>query len=137
MLSIQNYYEVTNLDLEKNYSKLENGEGYVVTEPFPAAALHLKESAKFVALLNFIENTPRGNHYHNNKTEYLVVLSGKLKCELALAEDKNQKTTLNLTAGQTIKISPKCIHVYTSIGGDTLALEYSGQKYEAKDVIQA
>ena len=136
MKTINDYIGVSRLGLEKNYEALEASDGFVVsTSKVPTAAIHTKEDAKFIALLEFKHNVPRGNHYHLQKVEHMIVLQGRLLCSFALPENATDTLDIILEAGQQIRISPGCLHTFTAQGGDVLALEYAAQRYEAKDVL--
>lgn len=136
MAQIQDYIEIIQLGVKKDYPALEAGDGYVVpAEDFPTAALHPKSAVQFLALLRFAHNVPRGNHYHLHKIEHIVLLKGQLRCDFALKDDPKTVMAIVLEAGQMVRILPGCIHTYTALGGDAFALEYSPQRYEAADVM--
>jgi 8-oxo-dGTP pyrophosphatase MutT (NUDIX family) len=136
LTNISEYFRVTQLGLEKDYPALEIGDGYVVpTTTHPTAALHPKADARFIALLEFAQDVPRGDHYHLRKVEYMTVLRGILRCEFTLHNNPEESTEILLEAGQTVRILPGCIHTYTAVDADVVALEYSAQRYEAADVI--
>lgn len=132
----EEYVEVSQLGLVKDYEALEVGDGYVVpTTNLPTAALHPKVDACFLALLIFAKDTPRGNHYHLRKVEHMVVLRGRLLCAFALPEEPTNKFEVLLEAGQMVRILPGCVHTFTAQGEDVYALEYAPQRYEAADVL--
>lgn len=132
---IEDYIHVTNLGTKKDYPALESGNGYVVsTTNNPTAGVHTLEPANFIALLEFANNVPRGNHYHHSKVEHMVVLRGNLNCKFESTDNKEDAIEIDLAPGQMVSIQPGCVHTYTAIGGDVLAMEYSPQRYQASDV---
>lgn len=136
MTDIQQYIGLSRYGLVKDYPALEAGDGFVVTTTKnPTAAIHTQAAAKFIALLEFANNVPRGNHYHLRKVEYMTVLRGKLRCSFMLPSEPAKTTDTILEAGQMMRILPGCVHTFTALDGDVLALEYSPQRYEASDVI--
>jgi 8-oxo-dGTP pyrophosphatase MutT (NUDIX family) len=136
MSAIEDYIELSELGSIKDYPALEVGDGFVVTSTtYPKAAIHTQADAKFIALLEFVHNVPRGNHYHLRKVEHMIVLHGRLLCSFAMPNDP--KTTIEriLKPGQMVRILPGCVHTYTALDGNVFALEYAPQRYEASDVI--
>jgi 8-oxo-dGTP pyrophosphatase MutT (NUDIX family) len=136
MRAIEEYIEISQLGLAKDYEALERGNGFVVSSTScPTAAIHTSAEARFIALLEFKHDVPRGNHYHLRKVEHMVVLSGTLRCSFALPEDSSNTIERVLEPGQMVRILPGCVHTYTALEGNALALEYAPQRYEASDVI--
>lgn len=138
MTKVKDYIELTKLSNVKDYKALEVGDGYIIpSEHRPVGVIHTKECAEIIALLVFAKETPRGDHYHHDKIEYMTVLSGKLKCEFSLPEEPNDKFEIILEEGHQIRIKPGCIHTYTAIEKDVYALEYAPNRYREKDVVMA
>lgn len=138
MSKVKDFIELTTLGNVKDYKALEVGDGYILpSENRPVGVIHTKESADIIALLVFAKDTPRGDHYHHDKIEYMTVLSGRLKCEFSLPESPEDTYEIILEEGQQIKIKPGCIHTYTALGKDVYALEYAPNRYKEKDVVMA
>ena len=138
MTSVRDHLEIWNLGEVKDYGALENGDGFVMSvDGSPTGVIHTRDDAKVIALLKFKHNTARGEHYHLRKVEYMIVLQGRLQCEFYLPNHRKEGETIILEPGQQIRILPGCAHVYTALGGDVLALEYSPQRYIGSDVYTA
>lgn len=136
MATIEDHFEVSQLDTTKDYEKLEVGDGYVQsTNSSPTIGIHPKADVHFIALLEFLHDEPRGNHYHKRKVEHMVLLRGKLRCNFSLPENPSKTVEVVLIPGQMVRILPGCVHTYTALEGDAFALEYAAQRYEAADVI--
>lgn len=134
--NINDYLEFVEHEHEKDYPKLEVGLGYIdANGTHPLGAIHTMADAKFIALLEFKEGTPRGFHYHHKKVEHMIVLSGRLQCDFQLADDSDESHSIELGPGQMVIISPGCVHTYTALDGDVLAMEYAPQRYQADDVV--
>ena len=136
MKEIKDYIEVYKFGSEKDYKKLEEGDGYIFPSTTnPIAVMHTKEDAKFIALLTFEEGQPRGNHYHHKKIEYMTVLTGKLHCSCYLLENPEDVFEFILDEREQVKIMPGCVHTMTALDGDVYAIEYSPIRYRMDDVV--
>jgi quercetin dioxygenase-like cupin family protein len=136
--TINDFVEITNLDSKKDRKALESGgRGYLIQDiDDVSVALHTNTDARFIAMLVFHPEKQRGNHYHINKTEYILILKGKLKAKFELYDNPNEATETELEAGQLIKILPGCIHTFTAIKDKVIALEFSPQLYAESDVLE-
>ena len=120
----------------KNLEKLENGLGFYdgvgdsLTE-----LLHIEDDIVFAGYLQFHPNTPRGNHFHLRKVEYMAILDGELRSELRLYNNESIKMNVEWKRGQVMRLLPGAIHTLTAIGGKSVtALEFSPQQFTASDV---
>ncbi|MBN8582494.1 MAG: cupin domain-containing protein [Anaerolineae bacterium] len=88
---------------------------------------------KYIAYIDFIEDskTPRGNHYHQEKDEYLYIIKGKLKAIYVDIETEEREEFLFET-GDIINTKPKCAHVYFPLEYTQL-LEFSPNVYDPSD----
>jgi hypothetical protein len=69
MAQIKDFYSLKQLGLKKDYLALETGDGYVESiGESPIAGIHTGSDVRFIALLTFKKDTPRGFHYHLRKT---------------------------------------------------------------------
>jgi dTDP-4-dehydrorhamnose 3,5-epimerase-like enzyme len=84
--------------------------------------------------LEFLPDQPRGNHYHLEKVEYMLIVSGRLHAKYELRDDSHQATEMVLEAGQLVRVMPGCIHTYTAIDETVIAIEFSPQIFKSKDV---
>ena len=88
---------------------------------------------RFIAYLELLPgaNTWRGNHWHEQKTEYFYVISGRLR---AVFEDLDTGETLEaeLESGTTLVIQPRCAHAFKGLERSQ-ALECSPHEFDATD----
>lgn len=133
---IHDYIKVSSYGDVKDYEALETGDGFIVSgRQTVTAAINTHCCAKFIALLEFLPEHPRGNHYHLRKLEHMTVLRGQLRCEFRLADDQNQRLEITLSAGQMVQIQPGCIHTFTAVGDAVAALEFAPEPFSQSDVI--
>jgi hypothetical protein len=136
-MNIAEYVEVSQYDNEKDYTKLEAGNGFILpTEGnFATGAIHTNCCAEFIALLEFSHDVPRGNHYHNKKIEHMIALDGAMRCDFYLIDAPQESLSLTLNPGQMVRIQPRCVHTYTAIDRSVRALEFAPQRFEESDTI--
>ena len=134
-MTLSDYFEVTKFMNKKDYKLAEKGVGFIVPGTDALASISLDEPIQYVALLQYIENEARANHYHRVKLEYVAVLNGKLGCILHLPDEPDNKIERILEAGSMIKIRPGCVHIFTALNGNATALELSPQKLDLSDQI--
>ncbi len=88
----------------------------------------------FLAFIQFKEGPAvrRGNHYHEQKEEFLYVLHGRLR---ATYEDLETGATEEVTIGEgdLVHVLPRCAHVYAPLGYSE-AIEFSPVAFDATDV---
>lgn len=133
-MQIEDFYQVKPLGTEKDYTKLEQGFGFVLCEDSLQASLPVDDVA-YIGVLTFEAEKPRGHHYHQLKVEKMVPLTGELECALQLVEDKSQQRSVTIKPGQYLQIQPGCIHTYTAHDADVLALEYAAEKFAENDTV--
>lgn len=134
---IKDYVDFGKLSIQKDVKALEGGfSGWVEDGKRDSLAVfNTLYSASFFAILEFSENILRGNHYHLEKEETIIVLRGELSYRLWLVEGSELLTGV-LKKGEYVRISPLCAHSFVSEKGDALALEYGNVRYSEKDVIK-
>lgn len=91
---------------------------------------------RFIAYLELLPgpDTWRGNHWHEKKTEYFYVISGRLR---GVFEDLDTGETLDteLEQGTTIVIQPRCAHAFKGLERSQ-ALECSPHEFDATDAFR-
>jgi hypothetical protein len=123
---IEHYYEINKLFDRKDYEAMRQYGGYVATgKHSPIAGIIPPEPAKWITLLEFIKDEPRGNHYHKIKREYMLVLNGKLEYKLFFPDSPDDFQTVLLEVGQQINVKPGLAHIVTAREVDALAIETS------------
>lgn len=138
MAHIDNLLEFGSLHTEYNAQQLRDGQGFVSSGThMPTAAINTQYPANFIALLEFQESQPRGNHYHLEKTEVIIVLKGKIQGEFRLPEDDKVQISRVLGVGEFVRIAPGCVHTFTALQGSAMAIEYGSTTYTQTDVIES
>ncbi len=74
-----------------------------------AQLLNGPEPIRYLATLELLAGTVRGNHYHLAKRETVYVLSGALRLT-ALDLDSGERVVLDLAAGHAVFIAPRVAH---------------------------
>ena len=73
----------------------------------------------------------RGNHVHNQKDEYLYIMSGQFKGKY-IDLDTNESLVLDLKKGDLIHVLPNCSHAYMA-QEDASFLEFTPTKLTSWD----
>ena len=88
---------------------------------------------RFIAYLEMLpgSDTWRGNHWHELKTEYFYVVSGRLR---AVFEDLDtgERLDTELETGTTVTIAPRVAHAFKGLERSQ-ALECSPFEFDASD----
>jgi len=135
---IENLYEIIEIATKKDYATMNETHGYVdiAANGKPIAAIVPDQPIRYVTLLEFQENIPRGNHCHPKKHEFMVPIQGTLQVKLWLPDGTGKSLELTLRPGKILHILPNCAHTFTAIGGDATAIEFSPQAYAVDDAIE-
>lgn len=96
---------------------------------------HNGDGMRYLTYLEFTPNNDRGNHYHNQKEESMIVLKGKLNAKYYLVDNPYETLELTLEEGDIVNIKPRVAHVYLSADGAS-AIEFSPQKLDYNDQIK-
>lgn len=132
--SVAEYVAFGALERERDFERLEGGPGFAIQgSDAPIAVVNTQFPARFVALLEFLDGQPRGNHYHHSKIELMTVLRGELLCEFYLPDSSGERLSRSLGAGEFVRIAPGCVHTFTAKNGNVTALEYGSYPYEDSD----
>lgn len=134
-MNVNDYVKVSKVALDKNYEHAEKGAGFVVPGLPLIASISPTQPINYIAILHYITNEPRANHYHNHKLEYIVVLDGKLKANFYLPGNNAEQIEKVLLPGDIVEIKPGCVHIFTAIDNEASALEMSPQKLDLSDQI--
>ena len=88
---------------------------------------------RFIAYLELLPgaDTWRGNHWHEKKTEYFYVISGRLR---GVFEDldSGERLDTELETGTTVVIAPRVAHAFVGLERSQ-ALECSPFEFDAAD----
>lgn len=89
----------------------------------------------FLAYIEFKQDAPapRGNHYHERRTEIMYVISGRLQAEY-MDLDTRESMEVILQSGDLVAIRPKCAHVYYPLEYSQ-AVEMSTTVYDPTDTV--
>ncbi|MGW1062182.1 hypothetical protein [Micromonospora rubida] len=88
---------------------------------------------RFLAYLEFRPDAtkPRGNHFHNHKSETLYLISGRLRA-LYHDLDSGERAEMTLEPGDLVTVHPRCAHVYYALE-HSQAVELADQPYDPTD----
>lgn len=88
---------------------------------------------RFIAYLELLPGPGRwrGNHWHEKKTEYFYVISGRLRGVFE-SLDTGERLDTELEAGTTIVIEPRVAHAFVGLERSQ-ALECSPFEFDASD----
>ena len=85
----------------------------------------------YIASLDLVAGTVRGNHVHRAKLEHLYLLRGEL--ELILEDlETGERDTVRLVAGDRAVIQPGVAHAYRVLQGG-VAVEFAPQRFDPDD----
>jgi mannose-6-phosphate isomerase-like protein (cupin superfamily) len=90
-----------------------------------------EEGIKYLAAVQLMPGTVRGNHYHERKKEGLYILSGEVEI---IVEDvqSRQRAEFNLQAGSLAVFSVRIAHAFRTVR-EGLGLEFSPARFDASD----
>jgi mannose-6-phosphate isomerase-like protein (cupin superfamily) len=132
-MSVKDFIELKNIPPTKDYKLAEEGFGFVVPGREFLASISPDEPINYIALLRYVKNHRRGNHYHKEKVECLTVLDGKIKAELSLVENATDHLDIEIMAGDMLTIKPGCYHTLIALTETAVVLEISPQKLDLTD----
>jgi uncharacterized RmlC-like cupin family protein len=90
------------------------------------------EGIHYIAFIELREGTPRGNHYHKIKKEWIYLLRGELTV-IAEDLDSKERATVTMSAGDLVQIHPGIAHALKIVkAGD--AVEFSTARFDASDI---
>lgn len=96
---------------------------------------HNGEPMRFMTYLEFAPNKERGNHYHKDREENLLVIKGNLKARYWLVDNDDEVLELVLTQGDIVNVKQGVAHVYISKERAS-AIEFSPQVLNYNDQIK-
>jgi quercetin dioxygenase-like cupin family protein len=90
-----------------------------------------EQGVRYIASIELKAGTVRGNHYHQEKREYVYVLAGRLRLVVReLAMEKREERELE--AGSLIFIEPGIVHAL-DVRENGVAVEFSANRFDPKD----
>lgn len=130
MKKIEDFVKVTKLNREKDLNAVENGIGYHVGS---AVLCHNGDGMKFITYLEFPAGKVKGNHYHKEKYENMVIIKGEVEAKYYFPDNLDSLYKVKLCEGDVVSIMPGVAHAYLSKNGCSV-IEFSPQKYDQSDV---
>jgi dTDP-4-dehydrorhamnose 3,5-epimerase-like enzyme len=111
---------------------IANG-GRIMTPAGEIAQIVRDQEFRYLAYLAFVAATKqaRGNHYHQQKYEYLYVITGRLQAFFADITQGIQEEHI-LETGTLLEIPPMVAHALLPLE-DTQAVEFSATAYDPTD----
>lgn len=90
-----------------------------------------EEGIRYAAFIEFLAGTPRGNHYHKIKEEFIYIIRGEVLLHVEDIASKEKKF-LPLTPGDLVKISTGIAHAL-EIAEPGFAIEFSTSRFDPAD----
>ena len=130
MKKIRDFVKIINLNREKDFDAVKNGVGYHVGS---AVLCHNGDGMRFITYLEFPAGKVKGNHYHKEKYENMVVIKGEVEAKYYFPNNLDSSYKVTLREGDVVSIRPGVAHAYLSKEGCSV-IEFSPQKYNQSDV---
>lgn len=130
MKKIEDYVKIKKLNREKDLDAVKNGVGYHVGS---AVLCHNGDGMRFITYLEFPAGIVKGNHYHKEKYENMVVIKGEVEAKYYFTDNLDSSYKVTLREGDVVSIRPGVAHAYLSKEGCSV-IEFSPQKYDQSDV---
>ena len=132
---LQNLVIVEQLGNSRDMEMLERGNGFVENvEGVITAFVHNGEPVAFVGYIDFAPMEVRGQHYHRERWEKLVILWGSVRGRFCRPKTPADVWESTFMARDVISIAPSCAHSFVSEDG-AAALELSPSVYRDGDTI--
>jgi len=93
-----------------------------------------EEAIRYLAAIQFVSGTTRGNHYHRQKQEWLYLVAGAVDLVVEDVETKVRETILMVT-GDLVYISPDTAHTFV-VQRDGMAVEFSPVRFDPADTFR-
>lgn len=97
------------------------------------------QDINYVAYVEFpLDGVPRANHFHEEKVEYMYLISGKLRGYYRLAVIPSAKVhEETIEAGSLVRVSPGWAHAYVTVeAGHAIEFSPSGFDVISKDKVR-
>lgn len=135
--SVRDYLRFSRLGRDYDPEALaERGDGFLVSrDGVDTIFYHSGPEMRFLAYLEFGAGWTRGNHYHRERVEHLCVAKGTLEATFAVAGGADEPVTVELAAGDLVRVLPGCVHTYVA-REPAVALEFSPQPFDEADTIR-
>lgn len=130
MKKISDFVKIIKLNREKDFDAVKNGVGYHVGS---AVLCHNGDGMRFITYLEFPAGKVKGNHYHKEKYENMVVIKGEVEAKYYFPNNLDSSYKVTLREGDAVSIRPGVAHAYLSKEGCSV-IEFSPQKYNQSDV---
>lgn len=87
---------------------------------------------RYLAYIELVDGSIRGNHFHKEKNEYIYIIRGRI--ELVVKDTStDQRESMILESGDLVYISVPIVHAFRTIESGH-AIEYSATAYDRSDV---
>ena len=90
-----------------------------------------EEGIRYLAAIQFVSGTTRGNHYHLKKQEWVYMIAGTV---LLVVEDVETKVreSFSMVTGDLVYIPPNIAHTFV-VQQDGTAVEFSPIRFDPAD----
>ena len=90
-----------------------------------------EEGIRYLAAVQLVSGTTRGNHYHRRKQEWVYLITGAVQLVVEDVETK-ARAALPMVIGDLVYISPNIAHTFV-VQQDRVAVEFSPVRFDADD----
>src|SRR5438874_9201479 len=91
-----------------------------------------EKGVRYVAFIELLPGSPRGNHYHKIKEEWIYLIRGELSLVLEDLASK-ERAAETMVAGDLVKISTGVAHTL-QISESGMAIEFSEARFDPADI---
>lgn len=86
----------------------------------------------YIAALELVTHSVRGNHYHHTKVEYAYLMRGAV--ELTFQDmASGERATLEMRAGDLVVIQPGVAHAYRTVEPG-VGIEFAPTRFDLEDI---
>jgi len=133
MNDVSKFVSIRKLENNKDIELIKNGKGfYIQKDNCKTMIFNNKNLMSFLAYIEFPNNKIKGNHYHNNKEENMLIVNGELRAKYFLPTSSEDVLELILFPGDIVTIKPGCVHCYETDNG-AAAIEFSPNDFDEND----
>lgn len=90
-----------------------------------------EEGIRYLAAIQLVSGTARGNHYHRRKQEWVYLIAGAIQLVVEDVETKIRET-FPMVTGDLVYISPGVAHTFV-VQKKGLAVEFSPVRFDPAD----
>ena len=93
-----------------------------------------EQGIRYLAAVQLVSGTARGNHYHSRKQEWIYLIAGAVQLVVEDVETKVRET-LPMVTGDLVYISPGVAHALV-VQKEGMAVEFSPVRFDPADTFR-